>query len=120
MTNEQVDPGELASITPNHFPIGGPNTTTTPDMANHESTSVRQQWRLCRELSRRFYMIKRAVAVSFTVGKDGIFEKCYYQYYLYYSITILECSWMIAPELNRNVFSFGHLGCRAACKFPGF
>lgn len=55
LTHISVSPEDDEALTPNHFLIGGPNAATMSDPTEAEPAWVRQQWRICRELSRRFW-----------------------------------------------------------------
>lgn len=55
LTHIPVEPEDVDIITPNHFLLGGMNAATTPAPLNDESLHTRRQWRICVELSRRFW-----------------------------------------------------------------
>lgn len=55
LTHLPVAPDEDAALTPNHFLIGGPNAVTMAGPTDAEPSHVKKQWRMCRELSRRFW-----------------------------------------------------------------
>lgn len=55
LTHVSISPDDLEALTPNHFLIGGPNATTMTSPMDAEPAWVRQQWRISRELSRRFW-----------------------------------------------------------------
>lgn len=55
LTHISVSPDDTEALTPNHFLIGGPNAATMTSPTDAEPAWVRKQWRICRELSRRFW-----------------------------------------------------------------
>lgn len=55
LTHIPVDPEEDDALTPNHFLLGGPNLTTTPDPDDAQSLCSREQWVRSREMSRLFW-----------------------------------------------------------------
>lgn len=55
LTHLPVAPDEDGVLTPNHFLIGGPNTVTMACPTDAAPAYVKEQWRICRELSRRFW-----------------------------------------------------------------
>lgn len=52
LTHLPVEPDDPEPITPNHFLIGRPNASTAPH--SEPITCSRKQWRICKELSRKF------------------------------------------------------------------
>lgn len=55
LTHLQVDPHDLEPLTPNHFLMGGSNTSTIPNPNESEPRATRKQWRISRSLSRCFW-----------------------------------------------------------------
>lgn len=56
LTHLPVTPEEPDPLTPNHFLMGGPNVATVPLPDDVEPTATRKQWRISRELSRKFWL----------------------------------------------------------------
>lgn len=55
LTHLPADPDEADPITPNHFLIGGANTAMVPAPENSEPMYTRKQWKVCKELAKRFW-----------------------------------------------------------------
>lgn len=55
LTHLPVDSDDCDPITPNHFLMGGVNAAMVPGPANPEPMHTRRQWKICKELSRRFW-----------------------------------------------------------------
>lgn len=56
LTHLPTSPEEDTVLTPNHFLIGGPNAVTMTGPSDAEPSHIRKQWKICRELSRQFWV----------------------------------------------------------------
>lgn len=55
LTHLPVEPSDPEPLTPNHFLLGGPNSTTTPRVPESSLPCARKQWRICQQLTHRFW-----------------------------------------------------------------